>query len=155
MPQGKTSSIFSEAELKVLKSLVDNGVEFMLVGLSAAALQGAPVVTQDVDLWVKDLGDPRFHKALKSAGITFVPSIGFNPPGLAGQGAELFDLVLNMSGLADFDQEKEHALTIDLEGIAVPVLSLSRIIASKKAANRKKDRLVVPILEDALRAAGK
>jgi hypothetical protein len=33
------------------------------------------------------------------------------------------------------------------------VLRLERILASKLAANRAKDRLVIPVLEDALAAA--
>jgi hypothetical protein len=36
-----------------------------VVGWSAAALQGAPVVTQDVDLWFEDLNDPRIGEALR------------------------------------------------------------------------------------------
>ena len=43
-------SIFTENEIRFLRELVKNHVPFMIVGLSAAALQGAPVVTQDVDL---------------------------------------------------------------------------------------------------------
>jgi hypothetical protein len=38
--------------------LLRRKVKFMVVGLSAATLQGAPVVTQDVDLWFEKLGDP-------------------------------------------------------------------------------------------------
>lgn len=49
----------SESELRLLASLVRHRVRFMVVGLSAAALQGAPVVTEDVDLWFEDLSDPK------------------------------------------------------------------------------------------------
>ena len=41
----------NESELRFLRALLRRKVRFMVVGLSAAALQGAPVVTQDVDLW--------------------------------------------------------------------------------------------------------
>ncbi len=41
---------FSENEIRLLGSLLKHKVNFMVVGLSAATLQGAPVVTQDVDL---------------------------------------------------------------------------------------------------------
>ncbi|MGB7747091.1 MAG: hypothetical protein WBN75_07380 [Verrucomicrobiia bacterium] len=36
----------------------------MVVGLSAAALQGAPVVTEDIDLWFDNLSDPKLMQAL-------------------------------------------------------------------------------------------
>lgn len=38
---------FSENEIRLLCSLLRHKVRFMIVGLSAATLQGAPVVTQD------------------------------------------------------------------------------------------------------------
>lgn len=47
---------FSENELRLLRVLLKRKVDFMVVGLSAATLQGAPVVTQDVDLWFKNPG---------------------------------------------------------------------------------------------------
>jgi hypothetical protein len=71
---------------------------------------------------------------------------------LAGKGIELFDIVLRMDGLGDFDDEKRHAMKVPLGRIKVLVLSLSRIIASKKAAGREKDRIVLNVLTDALKA---
>ena len=49
---------FTDNEAAFLAELTNTGVEFMIVGLSAALLQGAPAVTQDIDLWFKDLQDP-------------------------------------------------------------------------------------------------
>src|SRR5439155_9486161 len=40
--------LFSDKEARFLQALVEEGVEFLVVGLAAAALQGAPAVTQDV-----------------------------------------------------------------------------------------------------------
>ena len=48
--------LFGEREIAFLAALRAARVEFLVVGLSAAALQGAPVVTRDVDLWVRDPG---------------------------------------------------------------------------------------------------
>jgi len=122
----------------------------MVVGLSAAALQGAPVVTQDVDLWFKDLGHPGIKKALKKVGGIFVPSVGLNPPMFAGEAVKFFDIVTHMHGLASFKEEKLHALTMTLDNVAVTVLSLEQIIKSKKYLKRQKDKLVLPVLKDAL-----
>ena len=67
-------SIFTEQEEGFLRELVRQRVEFMIVGLSAAALQGAPAVTQDIDLWFKDLADPKLTNALDRVDI--VPAGG-------------------------------------------------------------------------------
>lgn len=142
--------IFGKKELEFLRELTRQNVEFIIVGLSAAALQGAPVVTQDVDLWFKDLSHPGLKKALKKVGGIFVPSVGLNPPMLAGEAVKLFDIVTHMHGLAGFEEEKMQALTVALGKVKVTVLSLEQIIKSKKALKRQKDKLILPILKDAL-----
>ena len=143
----------SDAELRILAALVEAKLEFMIVGLSAAALQGAPVVTEDVDLWFKNLGEPRMVRAIRAAGATCVPPYELNPPMLVGDHAQPFDLVINMSGLGDYDDELENTVEIVLSDFTVRVLSLERIIVSKTAANRPKDRLVLPVLRNTLAAA--
>jgi hypothetical protein len=140
---------FTDREIAFLAQLVGNGVEFMIVGLSAALLQGAPAVTQDIDLWFKDLRDPGIQKALVTVGGGYVPSIGLNPPRFSGKDVELFDLVLHMHGLGSFDEEARHAIDVSLGVVTVKVLDIERIIVSKAAANREKDRIVLPVLRDA------
>ena len=143
---------FSESELRLLQVLLKHKVRFMVVGLSAATLQGAPVVTQDVDLWFEKLGEPKISRALQTVGAAYVPPSILNPPMLAGAGAELFDIVLRMDGLESFAKELKNCIEISLRGQKLKVLSLERILASKIAANRAKDRLTIPVLRDALAA---
>ena len=144
--------IFGDKEATFLKELTRQKVDFMIVGLSAAALQGAPVVTQDVDLWFKDLTDPGIKKALKKVGAAYVPPTGMNPPVFAGDAVHLFDIEIHMHGLGEFEKEKKHTLHITLGRTRVMVLELERIIKSKKATGRQKDKVVLPVLSDALTA---
>jgi hypothetical protein len=132
--------------------LVRARVDFMVVGLSAAALQGAPVVTQDVDLWFRDLNDPRLLRALKKAGAGILEPVGLNPPMLLGEDVGLFDLVTHMHGLDGFAEEMKHALRISLGSFRVPVLPLDRVIASKRALGRPKDELYLKVLADTRKA---
>jgi hypothetical protein len=145
-----TPGIFTADEAAFLRELAQGGVRFMVVGLAAATLQGAPAVTQDVDLWFRDLSDPRVARALRAVGGAYVPPIGANPPLFAGKAVELFDIVVAMHGLRSFDEEYAGALPVSLGDVEVMVLPLDRILASKKALDRPKDRLVIPVLEDAL-----
>jgi hypothetical protein len=144
--------IFTDKEAAFLKELVRQKVEFILVGLSAAALQGAPVVTQDIDLWFRDLSDVGIRKALVKVGGSYVPPFGLNPPMFAGNNLELFDIVLTMHGLENFDDEVKNTIEISLGLVKVKVLLLERIIKSKEAAGREKDLLSLPVLKDALAA---
>lgn len=145
------SLIFSNKELAFLRELKRQNVEFMLVGAAAAALQGAPVVTQDVDLWFEDPKDPGIQRALRKSGGIMVPSFGQNPPTFAGDAVKLFDIVLTMHGLGSYADEKKNSLLIRIGSAGVRVLALDRIIASKEAVCRPKDLLVLPVLRDTLK----
>lgn len=147
------SRIFSAEEARFLSELVRHKVRFMIVGLSAAALQGAPVVTQDVDLWFRDLSDAGIRRALRKVGGSYIPPLAGNPPMFSGDAVKLFDIVVHMHGLAEFDKESKHAVAVRLGNIRVPVLSLDRIIRSKRATGRLKDKLAVQVLADILPAA--
>ncbi len=141
---------FSESELRFLRALRRRKVRFMVVGLSAAALQGAPVVTQDVDLWFEDLTDPGILDALREVRGAYIPPLHLNPPMFAGGGLELFDIVLTMHGLGTFAEEVPNCVEVFVGRQKLRILGIDRILASKRAANRPKDRLVIPVLEDAL-----
>ena len=143
--------LFSPAEARFLRALTDEGVEFLVVGLSAAALQGAPAVTQNIELWFRDLTDPGIRKALRSVGGTYVAPTGSTPPMLVGSAVELFDIVVTKHGLESFAKEAARAVTVELDGVRVRLLPLDRIIVSKKATNRPRDRAILPVLEDAAR----
>ena len=68
----------------------------------------------------------------------------------AGGGLELFDVVLTMHGLGTFGEEAPKCVEVSVGRQKLKVLPVDRILASKRAANRAKDRLVIPVLEDAL-----
>jgi hypothetical protein len=142
---------FSPREVSFLRALVDEHVDFLVVGLAAAALQGVPAVTQDVDLWFGDLNGPGFRRALARVGAVYVPPGTTNPPLLVGAGIELFDIVVHMHGLDSFADEAGRALSAVVAGVPILLLPLERIIVSKKATGRPKDLAILPALEDALR----
>jgi hypothetical protein len=144
------NAIFTRKEISFLRELEKQGVEFIIVGAAAAALQGAPIVTQDIDLWFKDLKDPGIKAALAKIGGAFVPTVGLRPPTFAGEAVELFDIVLTMHGLGPFDEEMRHSILVDLGHVSVRILALDRIIKSKETVGRPKDILTLPVLRDAL-----
>ena len=143
----------SESELTLIRELTVSGVEFIIVGMSAALLQGVPAVTQDIDLWIKDLGSESFLSAIKKAGAIYIPPglVDLNPPLLVGRDLRGLDLVTNCQGLNDFDLELKNAIKIRIRDIEVNVLPLERIILSKETAGRDKDLAVLPILKSALK----
>jgi hypothetical protein len=59
-------------------------------------------------------------------------------------------VVTTAHGLDAFAVEYQRARVLDLDGLAVRVLPLERVIASKRAAGRPKDLAVLPALEATL-----
>jgi len=145
-------SAFTEGERALLEALNRRGVRFMLVGLSAAVLQGANSGTRDIDLWFEDLSDSRIGEAAAEAhGIWVSGTFGMRPPQLGGEAiGDRLDVVTHMHGLRDFAAEWNETSQIDVDGIPLRVLKLERILASKRAAGRPKDLAVIPALEEAL-----
>lgn len=146
----------SESEYRFLKSLVDHQIPFLIVGLSAALLQGIPAVTQDIDLWIDNLGSAEFLLAVKEAGAIYIPPgvAGQNPPLLAGQEFRGIDLITSCSGLGSVRDELIGAREVAFRDIHLRVLPLDRIILSKESANREKDRASLPMLKAAAAVLG-
>jgi hypothetical protein len=144
----------SDTERAFLSALTELGVRYMLVGLGAAVLQGADTMTADIDIWFEDRADPRIGEAAKRVGGVWVPShFGMMPPMLGGTAlGDRLGVVLTVSGLEDFAHEARDVVTLEVDGLNLPVLPLRRIIASKRAAGRAKDLAVLPALEAALAA---
>jgi hypothetical protein len=123
----------------------------MIVGLGAAVIQGADTVTKDLDLWFQSTAHPGLAEAARNVGGVFVWRS--NPPLFSGPGLDDIDVVLKCDGLLDFDAEYAHAIDVHLTpGLAIKVLPIDRVLVSKTAANRPKDRAVIPALEAAIAA---
>ena len=139
-------------ERRFLQALVELDIRYLIVGAGAAVMQGAPLVTQDIDLWFEDRMDPRLHEAAKRAGGVYVPGhFGMMPPQVGGGAiGDRIDVITTAHGLDTFAVEYQRARMLDLDGLPVRVLPLERIIASKRAAGRPKDLAVLPALEATL-----
>jgi predicted nucleotidyltransferase len=147
------SSALSDTERRFLMELRDRNVPFMVVGVSAALLQGAPIATQDIDLWFERLDDPRIGEAAMAVGGIWVSgAFGMRPPALGGALGDRFDVVTHMHGLRPFAEEVPDTMEVSMDGVPVRVLRLERIIASKRAAGRAKDLAQIPALEATLAA---
>ncbi len=145
-------STLTSAERRLLVELEARGVRYLIVGMSAALLQGARGSTEDIDLWFESTSDPRIAEAVRAAGGIWISgSFGMGPPRIGGDAlSERFDVVVHLSGLESFDVEYRGVRRELLDGLEVPVLPLARILASKRAAGRAKDLAAAHGLEDAL-----
>jgi hypothetical protein len=140
------------AERALFRALAHRGVPFMLVGMGAALLGGAPVATQDLDVWFEQLADERIREAAAAAGGFWISGFGMQPPSFGGSGLDRVDIVLTVHGLETFAREYARTIEVTVDDVILRVLPLDRIVASKRATNRLKDQAALPILEATLLA---
>jgi hypothetical protein len=142
----------TSAERALFHALNHRQVPFLIVGMGAAALEGAPVATQDLDVWFERADDERIQQAAADAGGFWISGFGMQPPAFGGDGLQRVDVVLTAHGLDSFAVEYTRALRREVDGVALQVLPLERVIASKRATNRTKDIAQLPALEATLLA---
>ncbi len=140
------------AERRLFEALNARGVRYLLAGMGAALLEGAPVATQDLDVWFESVTDGRIGDAARDAGGFWISGFGQQPPAFGGPGLERIDVVLTVHGLDVFAIEYERAVTYEIDGVTLRVLALDRIVASKHATNRPKDVAQLPVLTATLLA---
>jgi hypothetical protein len=147
-------SALTAGERALLEALNRRGTPFLIVGLSAAVIQGANSSTCDIGLWFADTSDPRLGEAIREAkGIWISGTFGARPPQIGGDAiGDRLDVVTHMHGLGPFADEYAKAMEVRIDDIPVRVLPLERIVASKRASGRPKDLAALPALEEALAA---
>jgi predicted nucleotidyltransferase len=140
--------------VEIGRHLREVGLEAVLIGNAAAALQGAPVTTVDFDFMFRKT--PANMRKLKRIAKGLAATI-LRP---YNQASELYrlvredglqvDFMVTIHGIRSFEGLRERATTIAIDDISIRVASLADIIKSKKAARRPRDRAVVDVLEKAL-----
>jgi hypothetical protein len=135
-----------------------HGIEAILIGNAAAALQGAPVTTIDIDfLFRPTAGNLKKLRALAAelgAMILkpYYPASGLYRIARDEDGLQL-DFMGAIDGIRSFEGLRKRARPVQFGDAGIRVAGLPDIIRSKKAAGRPRDRAVLPILELALEEA--
>ncbi len=141
--------------VQILRALQTSGLEAIIVGNAAAAIQGAPVTTQDVDLLVRDTPVNRDKIVQFCAALGLAKPIEVSPLTTAQTilgGPWPIDLLFDrLVGGLEFASVRSRSKSIPIGDVTATVASLADVIRSKEVANRTKDQAVLPILRDALR----
>jgi hypothetical protein len=141
---------------KLLRTLVEHGVEFCVIGAVAAWLQGNPSVTLDLDVMPRrDLENADRLAAALNALVARDP--GEDVPREL-EGAEFLgwqsrrfetdagplDVVPHAAGIGGF--EDVATIELALGDLAVRVITIDEVIASKEKLGRPKDTAALPAL---------
>jgi predicted nucleotidyltransferase len=148
--------------VETLRLLVEAEVEFIVVGMAAGILQGAPATTLDLDIVHKRSPEnvTRLLSVLQSIHAVARNDERRIAPGashLLGPGHILlttdngdFDCLGTVDDNKSFEDLLPHSRSIKLDDAEVRVLDLPELIEVKRRAGRAKDRAVLPVLEATL-----
>jgi hypothetical protein len=139
---------------QIAQLLTKHSLDAVLIGNAAAALQGAPVTTIDVDFMFRKT--PANLRKLKAIAreldavvmCPFYPVSGLFRIVRDEDGLQL-DFMSVIDGIRSFEGVRSRATAFPFTGGRLLVASLADIIKSKKAAGRPKDLAVLPLLESA------
>ena len=137
----------------MLQVLLDNGVNFLLVGAYAMGVHGYPRATGDIDIWVEPSAEnsARVYRSMEAFGAPLqeIDESTFATPGIVfqiGVAPRRIDIITTISGVR-FDEARRQQQIAEIEDLPVPILSLSDLIRNKRATGRDKDRLDADRLE--------
>ncbi len=150
--------------IATLRILVENGIEFVVVGGLAAVLNGAPIQTFDIDLVYSQepTNIDRLLRVLQSLDAIFriQPERRLRPTlsHLAGAGhlnlSTLYgpiDLLASIGQGLNFRDLLSHSTEMDIgAGIFVRVLDLETLVLLKEQSGAEKDQAMIPILRRTL-----
>ena len=146
--------------------LKEHEVRFIVIGAIAAIAQGYPLNTQDIDITpardpanlerlaaaLDDLG-ARLRVPDDDEGVSFpidAQMLGASDMWTLRTRHGDLDLSYVPSGTQGYDDLRRDARTEEIEGVEVPIASLTDIIRSKEAAGRVKDQAQLPALRRTL-----
>jgi predicted nucleotidyltransferase len=146
----------------IIRTLIEHGVEFVIVGGMAAVLQGAPVNTFDLDV-VYDRSPENVQRVLSA--LSKLDAIFRDDPRrlrpneshLASAGHKLLetnrgplDLLGTIEENTGFDELVADSEWLEIGDLRVRVLSLVRLIRVKEQLGRPKDKAMLLILRATL-----
>ena len=152
---------------RIIRALAKRGVSYVLIGATAARLQGFPRLTADADIAPATDSDnlKRLSAALRDLRArVFTESV---PEGLRFScdaetlsrsnlwnlvtDAGRLDLIFKPSGTQGYDDLLKSALTYEVFGVEVHAASLKDILRTKLASHRPQDQEDVRILRQMLK----
>ena len=151
---------------KLLQALVDHDVAFVVVGGLAAVLQGAPIMTLDVDI-VHRRDAPNISRLLRALGVLKARYRGrasdLSPKQshLESEGHQLLmtkfgplDILGAIGTHRTYEDLLQSSRVLEIGELHVRVLSLGALIQVKEELGQPKDRAVLEILRETLRECG-
>jgi hypothetical protein len=138
---------------EILQLLLEEQVDFILVGAYALAAHGYPRATGDIDIWVRadEINSINIYRALERFGapVDQITVNDFANEGIVfqiGVTPRRIDIITHLDGVS-FGEADEDKVIVEVEGLKLPILSFDKLIKNKLSTGRERDELDVKLLQ--------
>jgi predicted nucleotidyltransferase len=138
---------------EMLECLSEENVRFLLVGAYALAVYGYPRATKDIDFFVRATPEnaSNLMRALERFGapLADVSQADFAFEGIVfqiGNSPRRIDILTRISGI-EFENAYANREIVRVDGVDIPVISMSDLITNKRASGRTQDLADIEKLE--------
>lgn len=151
-------NIFLDEHQAIIKLLIENQVDFLLIGGYAVIFHGYRRTTGDMDLWLRPTNEnkEKFIKSLANAGfesddlavlstLDFTKHLVFS----IGDEPQKIDFITHINQVL-FEEADKNKVIFDFEELKIPVINIRELILSKINTGRKKDEADVEELQKIL-----
>lgn len=139
---------------KILKGLKEVKLEAILVGNAACAIQGVPVMTLDIDFFVRNTSFNK-KKIIQFANnlnlAVLKPDDAISETIRAEDKEMVVDFVFRLGHKQTFERVKARSSKIKIGDFYCTVASLEDVLQAKKEAKRPKDLASIKIIEETIR----
>lgn len=148
-------NLFLDAHQELLHTLLNQNVDFIIIGGYAVIFHGYHRTTGDVDIWLKPGNDNKIKliKAFAEFGIDesalqeltnldFHSHLVFH----IGEEPEKIEFLTRINGV-EYDEADQEKVTADFNDLKIPFLHLNHLILSKTATGRLQDKADIEELQ--------
>ncbi|MDD3297096.1 MAG: hypothetical protein PHU64_07065 [Candidatus Omnitrophica bacterium] len=139
--------MLNEDYKEILQILLNNEVNFLIIGAYAMGAYGYPRATGDFDIWVETSieNSKRIYKSLSEFGA---PVLGITENTFAEKGIVFqigvapirIDIITSIDGVS-FKKAYKSKENIEIENLNLPFISKENLIKNKQSTGRQKDKL--------------
>lgn len=148
-------NLFFEEHQEIIKQLILQEVDFMLIGGYAVIVYGYTRTTGDVDLWIKPTNENKLKLIKVFSELNFetndiyeIEKMNFEDYLVFSIGDEpqKIDFITKVN-LVDYEEANTRKLVAEIDGINIPIVHLHDLVLMKTNTKRKKDEADIEELQ--------
>jgi len=148
-------NIFLEEHQRLISDMLNNDIQFILIGGYAVNFHGYNRTTGDLDVWLKPDNDNKNKIVqllkkydIETESLDHIGRLDFTQALVFSIGDEPYktDFLTKVSGVT-YEEADREKVAFEHEGISIPFINLNHLVLTKFATGRGKDKVDIEMLQ--------